>query len=204
MNAFDLLKNDHDRVATILEKLQETTERAVKTRETLFAKLKEDLDLHAEIEETLFYPVLRENEETQAITLKAYETHRVIKTLLNELAGLSVDTMEWTAKQKVLKETVEQHVDEEEGEMFKSARRILTKHEIDELSDKIEAAKRAPAESGGVHLDRGPVVRPRDSGTGRTQPSRAGQGISASFCFSCDALGGFIRRVCGQPQTGRG
>jgi hemerythrin-like domain-containing protein len=205
MNAFELLKSDHDKVGSILEKLEETTERAVKTRETLFAKLKEDLDLHTEIEETVFYPALRDKEKTQDITLKAYETHKVIKTLLNELAPLPVDTQEWTAKLKVLKETVEQHVDEEESEMFKSARQVLTKKEIDDLSEQMGAAKRAPEESAKLGTDRGSAVGLPGAGIGKSPGAQAMQGVSGSFCFSpCALMGGFIQSLCGQPQTSRG
>ncbi len=59
MNAFELLKHDHKTVAGIFEKLEPTTERAVKTRHELFAQLKEELEIHAHIEETIFYPVLK-------------------------------------------------------------------------------------------------------------------------------------------------
>jgi len=58
MNAFNLLKADHKKVADILEKLDATSDRALKTREELFTKLKMELDVHSRIEETIFYPVL--------------------------------------------------------------------------------------------------------------------------------------------------
>ena len=59
MNAFTLLKADHKKAAGILEKIDETTERAVKTREELFTQLKTELDIHTRIEETIFYPALK-------------------------------------------------------------------------------------------------------------------------------------------------
>ena len=65
MNAFTLLKTDHEKVAGILASIEETTERAVKGRDELFARLKEELDLHAKIEEEIFYPALEEAEETK-------------------------------------------------------------------------------------------------------------------------------------------
>ena len=64
MNAFTLLTEDHEKVAGILEKIEATTERATKGREELFAQLKNELDVHARIEEEIFYPVLEEHEET--------------------------------------------------------------------------------------------------------------------------------------------
>lgn len=126
MNAFALLKADHEKVAGILTTIEETTERAVKGRDELFARLKAELDLHAKIEEEILYPALEETEEAREITLEAYEEHRLVKQLLTELEAEPKDTEEWTAKFSVLKENIEHHVEEEEGEMFKKARPALS------------------------------------------------------------------------------
>lgn len=141
MNAFTLLKEDHKKVAGILEKLDATTERGVKTREELFTQLKNELDIHAEIEETIFYPVLEKHEETRDITLEGIEEHRIVKELLAELDAMAKDDEVWTAKMTVLKESVEHHVEEEEDEMFPKARKALTEEEIEALGTRMEAAK---------------------------------------------------------------
>ncbi len=142
MNAFELLKDDHKKVAGIFEKLEPTTERAIKTRHELFAQLKEELEIHAHIEETIFYPVLKKEAETRDITLEGFEEHHVIKILLGELTTTPVETEQWTAKLKVLKENVEHHVEEEEEEMFKSAREVLSKEVVNELGTRMEAEKK--------------------------------------------------------------
>ena len=141
MNAFTLLKTDHEKVAGILTSIEETTERAVKGREELFTKLKQELDLHARIEEEIFYPVLEEADETREVTLEAYEEHRLVKQLLAELEAEPKDTEEWTAKFTVLKENIEHHVEEEEGEMFKNARKVLSEEEVEDLGNRMQAAK---------------------------------------------------------------
>jgi iron-sulfur cluster repair protein YtfE (RIC family) len=141
MDAFTLLKNDHQKVAGLLEKLEGTTERALKTREELFTQLKSELDVHTEIEEKIFYPVLEKADETRDITLEAFEEHRLVKQLLGELAAEAKDDEQWTAKFTVLKENIEHHVEEEEGEMFKKARKVLSKAEIEELGTRLEKAK---------------------------------------------------------------
>src|SRR5258706_2402693 len=125
MNAFTLLKADHKKVAGILEKIDSTTVRGVKTREELFTQLKTELDTHARIEETIFYPELKKTDETRDITLEAFEEHRLVKQLLAELENMDKGDEEWTAKFTVLKESVEHHVEEEEGEMFPKARKVL-------------------------------------------------------------------------------
>src|SRR6476620_12468845 len=141
MNAFTLLKADHKKVAGILEKIDETTERAVKTREELFTQLKTELDIHTRIEETIFYPALKDTDETRDITLEAFEEHKLVKTLLGELESLGMDKEEWTAKFTVLKENIEHHVEEEEGEMFKKARKVLSENELEKLGDRLQEAK---------------------------------------------------------------
>ena len=141
MDPFTLLKNDHESVAGILESIEETTERAIKGRDELFARLKQELDLHAAIEEEIFYLALEEPEETHELTLEAYEEHRLVKQLLSELEAEPKDTEEWTAKFTVLKENIEHHVEEEEGEMFPKARKALSKEEIDELGDRLQEAR---------------------------------------------------------------
>jgi iron-sulfur cluster repair protein YtfE (RIC family) len=141
MNAFTLLKADHKKVAGILEKIDETTERAVKTREELFTQLKTELDIHTRIEETIFYPALKDADETRDITLEAFEEHKVVKTLLGELESLGKDKEEWTAKFTVLKENIEHHVEEEEDEMFPKARKVLGEDGAETLGTRMEKAK---------------------------------------------------------------
>jgi iron-sulfur cluster repair protein YtfE (RIC family) len=141
MNAFTLLKEDHQKVAGMLEEIEKTTERAIKGREELFTRLKQELDLHAMIEEKIFYPALEETEEAREITLEAYEEHRLVKQLLAELDSDPKDTEEWTAKFTVLKENIEHHVEEEEGELFTKARQALSEDEIEALGEQLQEAK---------------------------------------------------------------
>ncbi|HEY6189944.1 MAG TPA: hemerythrin domain-containing protein [Pyrinomonadaceae bacterium] len=150
MNAFELLKQDHEKVSGIFEKLEPTTERGVKTRTELFAQLKQELEIHARVEEEIFYPAIKNARETRDITLEAYEEHHVVKQLLDELEELPVDDETWGAKLKVLQENVEHHVEEEETEMFSSAREVLSKDEIEELGTRMEAAKQEQKRAAGA------------------------------------------------------
>jgi len=147
MNAFTLLKADHKKVAGILEKIDATTERGVKTREELFTQLKSELDLHAQIEEQVLYPVLEKADETHDITLEAFEEHRLVKQLLGELETMDKGDEQWTARFTVLKENIEHHVEEEEGEMFKKAQKVLSAKEAEELGARLEEAKGEPLKS---------------------------------------------------------
>jgi len=141
MNAFQLLKEDHKKVAGIFEKLEPTTERGVKTRETLFTQLKNELDVHARIEETIFYPALREHPRAKEIVLEAYEEHNVVDSLLGELGRLPVTDQTWGAKAKVMAENLSHHIEEEEREMFGQARRLFETAELADLGRRMEDRK---------------------------------------------------------------
>jgi hemerythrin-like domain-containing protein len=142
MDAFELLEKDHRKVESIFAQLEPTTERAIKTREELFERLKHELDVHTHIEETILYPVLKQIAETREITFEGYEEHGVAKTLLEEMSAMNVDSEIWTAKLKVLQEAIEHHVEEEEGEMFKEARKELSQEQIDEIGEKMQLRKK--------------------------------------------------------------
>jgi hemerythrin superfamily protein len=142
MNAFQLLKEDHQKVSGLFQQIEPTTERAEKTRTELFAQLKQELDVHAKIEESIFYPAIKQAAETREIVLEGFEEHHVIKMLLKELDSMPVDTEQWTAKFKVLKENVEHHVEEEEGEMFQKAREVLSEDDVNRLGAQMEEMKK--------------------------------------------------------------
>src|SRR6185295_4061528 len=113
MDAFELLKADHKKVAELFDLLETASG---KRKLDVFKQIKSELEVHTHIEETVFYPALEKPEETHDLTLEAYEEHKVVKTLLAELAGARTANDEWQAKAKVLRENVEHHVEEEENE----------------------------------------------------------------------------------------
>ena len=82
MDALSLLKEDHGNVKKLLKQLSETTERAIKTREELFAKLKRELEIHEAIEEEIIYPALKQHAEAKELILEAYEEHDVVNVIL--------------------------------------------------------------------------------------------------------------------------
>lgn len=138
MDAFELLKKDHKKVSQLFKEIEAAS---AQTKKQIFARLKTELDIHANVEERIFYPALENKEEARDITLEAYEEHKVVKDLLAELESGNAPEDEWDAKLTVLKENVEHHVEEEEGELFSKARQALSKQEIEELGGEMEAEK---------------------------------------------------------------
>ena len=133
MDAIALLKDDHQKVRALLDDLEPTTERAIKTREELFARLKDELTVHEIIEEEIFYPTLKQHPKAKEIVLEGYEEHEVVNHVMGELEGLPVDDETWGAKASVMIENIRHHIEEEEGDMFVKARQVFDRAELNQL-----------------------------------------------------------------------
>ena len=138
MDAFQLLKADHQKVAQLFDQLESASGKA---KLQVFEQIKTELELHTHIEETIFYPAVEKPKETHDLTLEAYEEHDVVKKLLRELSGARTATDEWEAQAKVLRENVEHHVEEEENELFPKADDVLSDDEVETLGDRMAAEK---------------------------------------------------------------
>jgi hemerythrin superfamily protein len=144
MDALSLLKQDHDKVRALFSEVEKLSERASTSRRALFDQIDEELTLHSKIEEKIFYPAFKEraeDTEERDEVMEAIEEHAVAKRLIKELEGLEPTDERYKAKLSVLMEAVKHHADEEEKEMFPMAREIFEKEELDEMGDKIIAAK---------------------------------------------------------------
>ena len=125
MNAITMLEEDHVKMRKLLDELESTTERGLKIRAELFSTIKGELTVHEIIEEEIFYPELKAHPKAKDIVLEGYEEHHVVDLVMKELEEIPVDDESWGAKAKVMKENVEHHMEEEEGEMFKQARSVF-------------------------------------------------------------------------------
>ena len=141
MDAITMLKADHEKMRKLLNELETTTERGVKTRSELYATIKGELTIHEVIEEEIFYPALRDHPKAKEIVLEGYEEHHVVDLLMGELEDLDVGDEAWGAKALVMKENVEHHMEEEEGEMFAKARQAFDRQELEDLGARMAARK---------------------------------------------------------------
>ena len=143
MNAITMLTDDHRDVKRLLDELETTTERGVKTRHEVYERIKELLTVHETIEEEIFYPALRDHPKTKDMALEGYEEHDVVDSIMSQLGSLPVDDETWGAKATVMIENLRHHIEEEEDEMFPAARRALSAEELRELGERMAARRRA-------------------------------------------------------------
>lgn len=138
MNAVELLKADHKKVNELFGKVKATE---AGEHKELFEQIKNELDIHTHIEETIFYPKLKEEEELEDIVLEGIEEHHQAKMFLRELAGLPEDSEKFEPKLKALMEDITHHVQEEEGEMFPKVEELFDEETLMELGAEMEEEK---------------------------------------------------------------
>lgn len=146
MDALALLKEDHAKVKKMLAEGESTTERGVKTRAELFARLKTELEIHERIEEEVLYPALKSHPKARDLALEGYEEHHVVDMILAELEQTDPSDEHWGAKFKVAKENLEHHIEEEETEMFPKARQAFSRDELEQMAVRMAEIKQAAIE----------------------------------------------------------
>jgi hemerythrin superfamily protein len=143
MDALELLHQDHQTVKELLREAKESDD--PKKQRQLFRDIKTELETHARLEETIFYPAMAEHKELKEIVLESIEEHKQVKTLLREMGRLPSSksgSEKFKAKLKVLNDNVEHHAEEEEeGKMFPEVRKLLDHAELEELGEELENAK---------------------------------------------------------------
>ena len=137
-----LLETDHRRFEALLKQGEESTERATKTRARLLETLTSELAVHELLEERILYPALAPHAETREIVLEGFQEHHVADIIAKELQQTAPGDEAWGAKFKVLKENLEHHIQEEEREMFRAARVVLTRAERAALRRRMDALRR--------------------------------------------------------------
>jgi hemerythrin superfamily protein len=138
VNAIDLLEKQHREVEELFEEFEDAGDGARKTKARLCQDISEQLAVHAEIEEKLFYPEAKQ-ENTEELLRESVEEHLAVKRLLADLMEGGTDDPQFMARMKVLKEQVEHHVDEEEKELFPKVRKSCSKEELEDLGRRMES-----------------------------------------------------------------
>ena len=140
MDALELLKQDHQKVKELFKQGQQTEDK--KQQKQIFKEIKAELETHARIEETIFYPAMQEHDELKDMVLESLEEHKQLKTVLRELGKLAASSERFKPKFKVLMDDVKHHAEEEEeGKMFPKIRNLIKGDELRQLGEELEAAK---------------------------------------------------------------
>src|SRR6185369_13179090 len=113
-------KSEHDEVRKLFKEVGDASDGAAATKKRTIDRISRMLEVHAEMEETIFYPACRalRDEDARRIVGESMEEHTIVKRLIKELAPLDGSDERFQAKATVLKESVEHHAGEEESDLF--------------------------------------------------------------------------------------
>ena len=145
MEATRLLRQDHYRLKELLNQYDALPESDAR-RQHLFEIISTELDMHARLEEEIFYPAARAARVSESAIAQGLEEHRTIRALMRDLARLSPSSEEFETTMSSLRQHVLEHVDQEEdsgGGMFAQAREHLPKDQLLELGMRMEARREA-------------------------------------------------------------
>lgn len=143
MDSIQLLKDDHEKVKKLFKEYEALGKKALSKKRDISDKILMELEIHAEIEEQIFYPRVKEatnDEKIEKLIYESFEEHKIVKTLVAELKESDEIDEVFEAKMKVLRESVEHHIKEEQTELFPGAKKAL-KEELKELGNEMEEKK---------------------------------------------------------------
>ena len=152
MEATSLLIKDHEAVKKLFEQFEAAGDAAYKLKKAIFETIKSELLIHMDIEESIFYPAVKAqpSEELKDEIREADEEHHVAKLLLAEISKMKPEDEQYDAKVTVLRENIEHHVEEEEGELFPNTRKRLDEEMLEQLGEEMEERKEALTENAEV------------------------------------------------------
>ena len=125
-DACDLLEADHRAVKKMFKEYDELTgsqaRGALAKKQELAHRICLALTVHAQIEEEIFYPAMRQAVRETDLLDEAIVEHQTCKDLIQQIQDMSPADDMFDAKVKVLGEYIDHHVKEERTEMFPKAR----------------------------------------------------------------------------------
>jgi hemerythrin superfamily protein len=123
-DAFSLLTADHKLVKSLFKEFDTIKDEGDDDQKAaLVENICNELKVHAQIEEEIFYPAVREATDAEDLMDEADVEHASAKQLIAQLEQLQVGADHYDATVTVLGEYIDHHVKEEEGEMFSKARK---------------------------------------------------------------------------------
>lgn len=137
MDAIALLRVDHRRVSDLFEQYEAA--RSTAKKKTLVATICQELGIHAQVEEEIFYPAVKAALKDKELVPEAQVEHQSLKDLIAQVRDKEPDGEMFDAKIKVMSEYVKHHVKEEQNEMFVRAKK--TRLDMQQLGEQLAARK---------------------------------------------------------------
>ena len=136
MNITEIITMDHRKADTLFMEIEKTDD--PKKLQEFFGQLYKDLSVHAEAEEQIVYPAIR---SYYSNTQELYDEQAEMKQMLAKIKSMNPSSSDFKAQIKLLKTAVQDHVKEEENDMFPQIRRNLSEAQMEQMATQFKAAK---------------------------------------------------------------
>jgi iron-sulfur cluster repair protein YtfE (RIC family) len=134
-----LLETDHREVEELFAEAAETSGAA---KQQVISKIASELTLHADVEEEIVYPAMRQAGLNDIVD-EAEQEHSKVKELVSRLETMDGASDEVDAVLAELQADVQHHVEEEESEGFPKFRDSVDQATLQDLATRVEEAKQA-------------------------------------------------------------
>lgn len=120
-DAIALLKADHQLVLGLFEQFEKA--RTPQRKKLLVNQICQELTIHTQIEEEIFYPAFKQALKDKELVPEANVEHQSVKDLIAQVQGIEPQGEMYDARVKVMGEFVKHHIKEEHTEMFTKAKK---------------------------------------------------------------------------------
>lgn len=139
MDIYDYLKKDHEKVANLFKQFEKTESK--QRKKEIFEMIAQELLVHSKSEEKTFYAILEQRLENKEPTIHAKKEHHEIEQQISLALHTKTLDKNWEKRVLKLKEVVEHHVEEEESNLFKKAKKVFSEEEAYALKEKMHYMK---------------------------------------------------------------
>lgn len=141
MDIRGLLIEDHREALQLAQRIEDCDDATEAGR--LFAELREAVIRHARAEERTVYPALEDSgdEEAGEMAREAAVEHELVDLLFERMTRMRSGSDNWKARASVVRELLEHHIEEEQGEVFAKMEALFDETEMTRLAEQFRQAK---------------------------------------------------------------
>jgi hemerythrin-like domain-containing protein len=143
MDAIQLLKQEHEQAKKMFGEIEQARGEA---RGQLWKKLKPELKVHEQLEETALYEPVAKEAGSKDRKLSEWEQHHQeevseLESMIREIDGLEPSGSQWMEKVKELKQTLEEHIQEEEGDIWPRIQQVWDRTKLAQAGEQMATMK---------------------------------------------------------------
>jgi hemerythrin superfamily protein len=195
-SATQMIRQDHKKVEGLFKKFEQTKGAQAKRR--LAENAMAELEVHAALEEEIFYPAVKREVDDGSMVQEAIEEHQTVKQLISELKGMAEADDEFESQFSQLIENVQHHVEEEENEMLPKAEE--SDMDLNSLGEQM-AQRKQQMQNGGRATKKASNARSSRKSAGSKSPRRKSAGKKSASSKTAARKTGSTKKTTGRKST---